>query len=183
MEQEKLRDKETESAKRRFIAARWDKRLATAVILAGPLLFALSVQANPVIADPSMSSPVTLLSSAQQASILSLFHPAKKNVTIPKAPPGKVSTMLVTAYTRKDKGMDGRGITTSEKPVQEGVTIAAPPDIPFGSKIYIPALNHTYTVTDRGGDIKGDRLDLFMESWEGAMEFGKQRLEVVITVP
>jgi len=91
--------------------------------------------------------------------------------------------MVVTAYTRSDAGMDGKGITASGKPAQEGVTIAAPPAIPLGTKLYIPALNHTYTVTDRGGAIRGDRLDLFMESRGKAMDFGKQRLEVVITKP
>ena len=79
--------------------------------------------------------------------------------------------------------MNSRGITASGVPVQEGVTIAAPPDVPFGSKIHVPALNRTYTVTDRGGAIRGDRLDLFMEDIGKAMEFGKQRLEVVITRP
>ena len=91
--------------------------------------------------------------------------------------------MVLTAYTKSDKGMNSRGITASGVPVQEGVTIAAPPDVPFGSKIYIPALNRKYTVTDRGGAIRGDRLDLFMESRGRAIAFGKQRLEVVITQP
>jgi 3D (Asp-Asp-Asp) domain-containing protein len=88
--------------------------------------------------------------------------------------------MRVTAYTSHDKGMDGRGITASGERVQEGVTIAAPPEIPFGAQIYIPELGRTYTVTDRGGAIKGNRLDLFMEDRKKALEFGVQELEVFI---
>jgi rare lipoprotein A len=88
--------------------------------------------------------------------------------------------MRITAYTKNDPGMDGRGITTSEEPVQEGITIAAPPEIPFGTQIYIPSLNRTYTVTDHGGAIKGNRLDLYMEKRSDALEFGVQELEVWI---
>lgn len=76
--------------------------------------------------------------------------------------------------------MDGLGITTSGKHVVEGVTIAAPPSIPFGTKLYIPSLNHTYTVTDRGGAIQGNRLDLYIADKDRAIAFGKQTLEVII---
>lgn len=88
--------------------------------------------------------------------------------------------MRITAYTSHDKGMNGQGITASCEPVVEGITIAAPPDIPFGSQIYIPSLDKTYIVTDRGGAIKGNRLDLYMMKRSDALEFGVQDLEVWI---
>lgn len=88
--------------------------------------------------------------------------------------------MLVTAYTAHDKGMDGRGITASGERVQEGRTIATDPSIPFGTDIYIPALGKYYTATDRGGAIRGNRLDLYMEKREDALKFGVQELEVFI---
>jgi 3D (Asp-Asp-Asp) domain-containing protein len=88
--------------------------------------------------------------------------------------------MTVTAYTAHDAGMDGRGITASGEKVQEGRTIAADKGIPFGTQIYIPALDHTYAVTDRGGAIKGNRLDLYMESRKDALRFGVQELKVLV---
>lgn len=88
--------------------------------------------------------------------------------------------MTVTAYTNKDKGMNGKGITTSGEKTIEGRTIAAPKEIPLGSEIYIPALDHTYTVVDRGGVIKGNRLDLYMDKRSDAFDFGVQDLEVWI---
>ncbi|MHB8125846.1 MAG: 3D domain-containing protein [Desulfitobacteriaceae bacterium] len=88
--------------------------------------------------------------------------------------------MKVTAYTAHDVGMDGRGITASGNRVQEGVTIAAPNDIPLGAQILIPALGQTYVVTDRGGAIKGNRLDLYIEDRKKALEFGVKELEVFI---
>ena len=88
--------------------------------------------------------------------------------------------MRITAYTAHDKGMNGRGVTASGELAREGTTIAADISIPFGSQIYIPKYGNTYTVTDRGGVIQGDRLDLYMESREDALEFGVQYLEVWI---
>lgn len=94
------------------------------------------------------------------------------------APRTERRVMKITAYTKNDKGMNGRGVTTNGERVQEDRTIAADQSIPFGTEIYIPALDHTYIVTDRGGAIKGNRLDLYMERYDDAMEFGVQELEV-----
>lgn len=94
--------------------------------------------------------------------------------------PVEKRVMRITAYTANDRGMRGDGITASGVKAVEGVTIAAPPEIPFGTQIYIPVLDKLYTVADRGGAITGDRLDVFMESREDAMEFGVQELEVWI---
>jgi len=94
--------------------------------------------------------------------------------------------MRVTAYTDgyestgKVPGDPAFGITASGQPTQEGRTIAADKSIPFGTEVYIPELRQTYTVADRGGAIKGDRLDLYIESLEDALEFGVKDLEVFI---
>ncbi|MCO1599862.1 3D domain-containing protein [Desulfosporosinus nitroreducens] len=90
--------------------------------------------------------------------------------------------MTITAYTKDDEGMNGRGITTSGERVRQGLTIAAPERIPFGTEIHIPVLG-TFVVSDRGGAIKGNRLDLYMERREDALRFGVQRLEVFIKYP
>lgn len=43
----------------------------------------------------------------------------------------------------------------------EGRTIAADPSIPFGTKIMIDGI--VYTVEDRGGQIKGNHIDIFVQ--------------------
>ncbi len=88
--------------------------------------------------------------------------------------------MRVTAYTSHDKGMNGKGLTASGERAVEGRTIAVPDSIPLGADIYIPALGKHYTATDRGGAIRGNRLDLYMESREDALELGVQEMEVWI---
>ena len=91
--------------------------------------------------------------------------------------------MRVTAYTNHDRGMNGKGVTASGEHAVEGRTMAADDSMPFGAEIYIPALGKTFTVTDRGSAIHGDRLDLFMESREAAVRFGVQYLEVFVRYP
>ncbi|HEY8911011.1 MAG TPA: 3D domain-containing protein [Desulfosporosinus sp.] len=88
--------------------------------------------------------------------------------------------MRVTAYTGCDKGMNGKNVTANGEKALEGQTLAADPSIPFGTQIYIPALGKTFTVTDRGGAITGNRLDMYMDSQIDALEFGNRELEVRI---
>ncbi len=87
--------------------------------------------------------------------------------------------MTITAYTSRDRGMNGKGVTASGERVREGRTIAADESIPFGAEIHIPQIG-TFVVSDRGGAIKGNRLDLYMERREDAIKFGVQELEVFI---
>ena len=69
------------------------------------------------------------------------------------------------------------GITASGVKAKEGVTIAADTRIlPFGTKVIIGG--HEYTVQDRGGAIKGNRIDVYFDSHQTALEFGVQYKEI-----
>lgn len=68
------------------------------------------------------------------------------------------------------------GITASGTHVTAGRTIAAPPEIPFGTKISING--HIYTVEDRGGAIKGKRIDIYFNTHQAALDFGVQYIEI-----
>ena len=98
----------------------------------------------------------------------------------PEPEPEDRRVMRISAYTAHGKGMDGRGITASGEMVHEGRTIAAAENIPFGTEIFIPALDTVYTVTDRGGAISRGRLDLYMDKRADAIRFGVQELEVIV---
>ena len=58
-----------------------------------------------------------------------------------------------------------------------GKLIAAPPEIPFGTWIDIPGYGYA-EVLDRGGVIKGRRLDLLFSSHQEALHWGVQFLEI-----
>ena len=69
------------------------------------------------------------------------------------------------------------GITKSGVKAVEGVTIAADPNIlPLGTKVLING--HEYTVQDTGGAIKGNKIDVYFDSHQAALEFGVQYKEI-----
>jgi len=94
----------------------------------------------------------------------------------------EVRTMKVTAFCPCEKccGKFADGITASgHKIVQGDKFVAAPPEIPFGTMIEIPNYG-LVPVLDRGGVIKGDRLDVFFDTHEEALEWGVKYLECKI---
>lgn len=71
------------------------------------------------------------------------------------------------------------GITASGVKAIEGITIATDKSIPFGTKIYIDGVGERI-VQDRGGAIKGNRIDLYFDSHQEALNFGRQTKKVTI---
>lgn len=67
------------------------------------------------------------------------------------------------------------GITASGVKATANHTIAAPPEYAFGQEIEIGGI--TYVVEDRGGAIKGDKIDIFFDTHEEAQAFGVQWVE------
>ena len=82
----------------------------------------------------------------------------------------------VTAYC-------DRGLTAAGVPSGYG-QCAAPADIPFGARVYIPELERTFIVTDRTAKrFRHNTVDLFMSSRPTCKQFGCQYLECEITLP
>jgi 3D (Asp-Asp-Asp) domain-containing protein len=82
----------------------------------------------------------------------------------------------VTAYS-------DRGITASGRPVGWG-QCAAPANIPFGAKVFIPALGRTFVVTDRTHPrFRHNTVDIFLGSDPVCHRFGCRYLECEITLP
>lgn len=98
---------------------------------------------------------------------------------------GSGRTMVVTAYTAgvestgKSLSHPNYGLTASGKRVQEGVTLACPRSMPFGTQIHIEGIG-TRTCFDRGGAIGEGRLDVYMNSLSQAQSFGRQTKNVKI---
>ena len=51
--------------------------------------------------------------------------------------------------------------------------------IPFGTKIYIDGVGERI-LQDRGGTIKGNRIDLYFSDHQSALNFGRQTKQVTI---
>lgn len=67
------------------------------------------------------------------------------------------------------------GITASGAKAQAGVTIAAPSNYAFGTQIYLEGMG-TYTVQDRGGAIQGNKIDVFVNSHQEALNLGRKQI-------
>ena len=88
--------------------------------------------------------------------------------------------MVVTAYCSCAECCGkSDGITASGAKARFG-TVAAPSWLPFGTKLKIEGFNNVFVVQDRGGAIKGNRLDIWFPSHEQAKKFGRRTLFVEI---
>lgn len=65
------------------------------------------------------------------------------------------------------------GITASGTKATANHTIAAPSEFAFGTKLIINGKE--YIVEDRGGAIKDKRIDIYFDSHQEAINFGKQK--------
>lgn len=105
----------------------------------------------------------------------------------PESTPALVSLgeFKLTAYCACEKccGKDPSdplyGITAYGYQVTAGRTIAVDPRvIPIGSEVVING--HTYVAEDVGGAIKENRIDIYFNTHQEALEFGVQYAEVFI---
>ena len=87
---------------------------------------------------------------------------------------------ITTAYCQNECccGKHSNGITASGYIIQPGDKFcAADPIIPFGKVLDIPGYG-IVPVLDRGGKIKGNKIDVFYSTHEEALEWGIQELEI-----
>lgn len=87
-------------------------------------------------------------------------------------------TVEATAYTHTDEGCDL--VTATGTNVRWGTVAVDPSRIPYGTRMFIISNDGSYvygiaTAEDCGGDIKGDRMDLYMPTYEQCREFGRRR--------
>ena len=91
----------------------------------------------------------------------------------------KTKIYKITAYCACAKCCGkATGRTASGTMATAGRTVAAPKNFAFGTKISING--KTYVVEDRGGAIKGNRIDLFVSSHSEALRWGVKYLPVKV---
>lgn len=93
---------------------------------------------------------------------------------------GTVKVYKVTAYCPCSKccGKYASGYTSSGTKATPGRTAAASSSLPFGTKLKING--KTYVVEDRGGAIKGNRIDIYVGSHAEALAWGVKYLPVEV---
>lgn len=92
---------------------------------------------------------------------------------------------LSYASTGKNPGDKYYGITASGTKARPGVVAVDPKVIPLGTKLYIESMDGTgsygyASAEDKGGAIKGNRIDLFYANRADALQFGRRQVKVYI---
>jgi 3D (Asp-Asp-Asp) domain-containing protein len=181
--------------------------VARRVMVAASVIFAIGLagvvtakvntdrQDRPVIRFVNSADPRAMLTSPlveveerlDDAQLASLQIHAEETLVLPPAPAFRILRMEVTAYCACTKccGPNAQGITASGKLVSynDGKFVAADTRLlPFGTKLQVPgyAGGETIEVIDRGGAIKGNKLDLYFETHQAALEWGRQWVDVVV---
>lgn len=97
-----------------------------------------------------------------------------QSLTVPKqVSRGRVIKVEATAYTHT-----GNRTATGTWP-EEGRTIAVDPDvIPLGSQVVIEGKE--YIAEDTGGVVKGNIIDIFMDSETECWNWGRQEIDILV---
>lgn len=114
------------------------------------------------------------------------LQPVKKVVKKVSATPkeeGQEVVMNVSAYTAKCLGCIGitaNGYDVRNTVYKDGLRIvAAPSSYPFGTIMDIPGFGKAI-VLDRGGAIKGNKLDLLVATRDEAIQWGRRNVTVTV---
>ena len=104
----------------------------------------------------------------------------------------QVVTLNASAYTAstcdKAPGSPGYGVTASGAYATAWCTVAAGKGYPLGTIIYIPYFANKpnggwFVVQDRGGAIANNKLDVYMNTYNECIQFGRRNLECYVYVP
>ena len=104
----------------------------------------------------------------------------------------QIVTLNASAYYAgscdKAPGSPGYGITASGAYATAWCTVAAGRGYPLGTIIYIPYFANMpnggwFVVQDRGGAIANNKLDIYMNTYNECIQFGRRNLECYVYVP
>ncbi len=89
----------------------------------------------------------------------------------------RTDTVRATAYTHTDRGCDT--VTATGTRVHRGTAAVDPRFIPYGTRMFIVSSDGSYVygiaaAEDCGGDIKGDRIDLYLPTHAQCTAFGRR---------
>lgn len=116
--------------------------------------------------------PVKNPEEIKREAILARFKSKLENTVFPK----EKFVINASAYTAAaDECGKSDGITASGVKVKEKRTLACPPSFPFGTRINIEG-HGIFVCEDRGGAIKGNHFDIYMQTKREAFAFGRRNL-------
>jgi 3D (Asp-Asp-Asp) domain-containing protein len=98
-----------------------------------------------------------------------------------KTAPYKTITVKAYAYTLNCKGCSGitaTGLNLKKNPSIKAIAVD-PKVIPLGSKVYVEGYGYA-VAADKGGGIKGNKIDVFMPTKSKAIQWGVRTVKVKV---
>lgn len=92
----------------------------------------------------------------------------------------KCKKMRVTASAYTSSIKEGGSLTYLGTKCRDGVIAVDPKVIPLHSKVYIPSLNKVFIAEDVGSSIKNNKIDIWMNSYQKAMQWGLKQIDIYI---
>lgn len=83
-------------------------------------------------------------------------------------------------YTSNASAYSGHSITASGEKPKWGTIATDTSVIPMYSNVYIPYFDKTFRANDRGGAIKGTKVDIFMNSKKETSQFGRRNIDIFV---
>lgn len=151
---------------------------------AAPMLASARLRANPLNDNVATTARSVSVAATIASKVDKVFVPP----SIPARPASRFRTMWmeVTAYCpcKKCCGPRAQGITASGKRVSYngGKFVAADKFLPFNTRLVIPGYNNgaAVPVLDRGGAIKGNKLDVYFPTHSEARVWGRRWVQVMV---
>jgi 3D (Asp-Asp-Asp) domain-containing protein len=123
-------------------------------------------------------TPVKSEEETKRDEALAKWQERQKHLAV-NLPRGKFIGNFSAYTAAADECGKSDGITASGVKVRENRTLACPPAYPFGTKVKVAGYG-TYVCEDRGGAIKGNKFDIYMETKSQAFAFGRRNLEAEV---
>ena len=128
---------------------------------------------------PSIAIALILILTSPASAIAPVMFPVEvvQEYQEPEPEPEpETVTFEATAYT-------WTGCRTASGPWPSRGTIATDPRvIPLGTELYIEGYGSAVAL-DTGGDIQGQIIDLYMDSYQECIEWGRRQVEVRVIEP
>lgn len=143
-----------------------------------------AVASSPEVKTAQSSAPATKTTQAKTNPVpkTTSSNTAPSGSTVSRgSSSGKVLTMVATAYDgcyECNKPYYGKPSYIG-LPLQRGIVAVDPRVIPMGTRLYVEGYGEAIAA-DQGNAIKGNRIDLFFDTHQQALKYGKKTVKVTI---
>ncbi len=121
---------------------------------------------TPIVTPPSVSSKPVVVSSPTEIEEVEVTEEIL------------VTATAYTAYCAGCSGTTAYGIDLRSNPNQKVIAVD-PRVIPLGTKVWVEGYGEAIA-GDTGGAIKGNKIDVFIPSYENAMEWGVKKVKLKV---